>query len=255
MRVVSLVPSLTLTLFDLGLDATSIVGRTPWCIHPSEHVKEVQVIGGTKTPSRSKIKAAKPDLVVMDRDENPKEIYDWCADEGIATYVCDVKHPEDVPAMLRELSSRVGCQSKGEELASELENVLRGCLGTNTRGVVVPMIWHEPLMAAESGTYSAGVIEALGFNVPRFEENGTGYPIVSAQSLIEHNVEGILLSSEPYDFALEEGMAIADAVVKRGGKRPWVTCIDGEALTWMGSFSARGILKLSEDLASFGQFS
>ena len=85
MRIVSLVPSLTLTLFDLGLDAKSIVGRTPWCIHPSEHVGKVPVVGGTKTPNRSKIKAAQPDLVVMDRDENPKEIYDWCADEGIAT--------------------------------------------------------------------------------------------------------------------------------------------------------------------------
>ena len=74
MRVVSLVPSLTLTLFDLGLDATSIVGRTPWCIHPADQVNKVPVVGGTKTPTRSKIIQARPDLVVLDRDENPKAI-------------------------------------------------------------------------------------------------------------------------------------------------------------------------------------
>ena len=255
MRIVSLVPSLTLTLFDLGLDAKSIVGRTPWCIHPSEHVGEVPVVGGTKTPTRSKIRAAQPDLVVMDRDENPKEIYDWCADAGIDTFVCEVKHPNEVPAMLRELSSRIECHKKGEELARELETVLADCGEAGSRGIVVPMIWHEPLMAAQSGTYSAGVIEALGFSVPRFEAKGTGYPVVSAQSLNTHDVEGILLSSEPHDFALSEGEAIADAMVAEGGKRPWVKCIDGEALTWMGSFSARGIIKLGEDLASFGQFS
>ena len=255
MRIVSLVPSLTLTLFDLGLDVKSIVGRTPWCIHPSEHVGKVPVVGGTKTPTRSKIIAAQPDLVVLDRDENPKEIYDWCAQQDIDTFVCDVKHPNDVPAMLRELSLRIGCKKKGEELALELETVRGNCIDSNSSGIVAPMIWHEPLMAAESGTYSAGVIEALGFTVPKFETNGTGYPVVSAKSLNAHDVEGILLSSEPHDFALEEGEAIADAMVAEGGKRPWVKCIDGEALTWMGSFSARGITKLEQDLKVIGQFS
>ena len=80
MRIVSLVPSLTLTLFDFGLTSESIVGRTPWCIHPKDDVDDVQVVGGTKTPTLSKIKAARPDLVVMDRDENPKAVYEWCQD-------------------------------------------------------------------------------------------------------------------------------------------------------------------------------
>ena len=107
MRIVSLVPSLTLTLFDVGLDATSIVGRTPWCIHPAESVADVPVVGGTKTPTLSKIEAARPDLVVMDRDENPKAVYDWCQEKGFPTFVCHVQHPQDVPAMLRELGRAV----------------------------------------------------------------------------------------------------------------------------------------------------
>ena len=58
MRIVSLVPSLTLTLFDLGLTSNEIVGRTPWCIHPAEKVSEVMVVGGTKTPNLNKIRDA-----------------------------------------------------------------------------------------------------------------------------------------------------------------------------------------------------
>ena len=249
-RVVSLVPSLTLTLFDLGLDSSSIVGRTPWCIHPSAQVSDVPVVGGTKTPTLSKIKAAQPTLVVLDRDENPKSVYDWCVEQGFPTFVCDVKHPNDVPAMLRELASRINCEARGEEMAQRVEAALNEVSNAAYRGTVVPMIWHEPLMAAQSGTYAAGMIQALGFKVPEFETIGTGYPVVNAEDLIEHGVEGILLSSEPYEFALEEGEAIARTMQSLSGKRPWVLCIDGEALTWMGSFTAEGFRRLRKELSS-----
>ena len=76
MRIVSLVPSLTLTLFDLGLTSNEIVGRTPWCIHPAEKVSEVMVVGGTKTPNLNKIRKLKPDLIVMDKEENPLDVYE-----------------------------------------------------------------------------------------------------------------------------------------------------------------------------------
>ena len=76
MRVISLVPSLTLTLAELGLDASQLVGRTPWCIHPADYIKDVQVVGGTKTPNLHQIRNAKPALVLLDREENPKEVFE-----------------------------------------------------------------------------------------------------------------------------------------------------------------------------------
>ena len=118
MRIVSLVPSLTLTLFDLGLGADEIVGRTPWCIHPEQQVQEVPVVGGTKTPTLSKIAAAQPDLVVMDRDENPKAVYDWCVEQGYTTFVCHLNHPSDVPSMLRDLGKAVNRAQEAENRAS-----------------------------------------------------------------------------------------------------------------------------------------
>ena len=75
MRVVSLVPSLTDTLFALGLTNKEVVGRTPWCIHPRELVEQVMIVGGTKTPNLGKIRSLKPDLIVMDKEENPLPVY------------------------------------------------------------------------------------------------------------------------------------------------------------------------------------
>ena len=72
MRIVSLVPSITQTLFDFGLDHSEIVGRTKFCIHPADRVKEVPVIGGTKNFRPDKIKALKPDLIIANKEENDR---------------------------------------------------------------------------------------------------------------------------------------------------------------------------------------
>ena len=243
MRVVSLVPSLTLTLFDLGLDATSIVGRTPWCIHPKDQVSDVPVVGGTKTPTRSKIISAQPDLVVLDRDENPKAIYEWCQEQGFATFVCHVKHPRDVPSMLRKLSVAVHCEERGESMARELEETLAS-LPSSGHEKALPIIWHEPLMAANATTYAGGMISCMGFDVVNIDPEGNGYPEVTPAVLNQHGIRHLFFSSEPYEFNRQEGENVADAVEAIGGTRPLVHLIDGEALTWMGSHTNEGLKHL-----------
>ena len=116
MRVVSLVPSLTETLFDLGLGVNEVVGRTPWCIHPAA-AHDVPVVGGTKTPNLKKILDARPDVVVLDREENPKAVHDALVEQGVTVVVSTVEHPAEVPALLRELGEAVGRAEDGERLA------------------------------------------------------------------------------------------------------------------------------------------
>ena len=125
MRIVSLVPSLTLTLFELGCSIDEVVGRTPWCIHPSEKVSKVPVVGGTKTPNMNKILSANPDLVVLDREENPKAVYEQLVEAGIEVFVCTVEHPNDVPQLLRELGAKINREKSGEAWASALEVLLQ----------------------------------------------------------------------------------------------------------------------------------
>lgn len=248
MRIVSLVPSLTKSLFDLGCTSDEIVGRTPWCIHPAQHVSSVGVVGGTKTPNLGKIERCNPSLLVLDRDENPLEVYQWAQSKNIETFVCHLEHPRDVPSMLMELGSCIGKVEQAESYSKGIQSALEAIPVPQRRPVVMPLIWHEPLMGVSPEKYAGGIIEAIGFYVPRLEEGGTGYPIVTAQQIVEHQIEGLLLSSEPHEFALEEGEAICDEVESISGFRPWCECVNGEDLTWMGTSTMNAISNLYEAL-------
>jgi len=240
MRVISLVPSLTLTLAELGLDKSQLVGRTPWCIHPATYVDQVQVVGGTKTPNLNKILNANPDIVILDREENPREVFEALTEAGIETFVSTVEGPADVPDMLLLLGERLNLLPKATELANGIKQELAS--GTHRNGpVILPMIWHEPLMAVSPSKYSGALLEACGFQVPDIEPEGNGYPTVTPEDIVQHNVEGLLLSSEPHEFSKQEGEVISDAVEAIGGSRPWTKCIDGEALTWFGSHTLVGL--------------
>lgn len=247
MRIVSLVPSLTLTLFDFGLTSEDIVGRTPWCIHPEGEVEVVTVVGGTKTPTLSKIKAARPDLVVMDRDENPKAVYEWCQEQGFPTFVCHVRHPREVPNMLRELGSAVGREDAAEAFATSIESELEH-LPVGRSRTALPLIWHDPLMAANGMTYAGNMLTCLGFTVPNIEPEGTGYPVVSPDSIIAHGVTDLFLSSEPHEFTTAEGQELHAALAEKTDHPPTIHFIDGEDLTWMGSRTAEALRRLRDTL-------
>lgn len=243
MRVVSLVPSLTETLFALGLSTDEVVGRTPWCIHPAPEVEAVPVVGGTKTPNLKKILAAAPDVVVLDREENPKAVHDALVEAGVTVVVSTVEHPNEVPNLLRVLGHAIGHGEAGESMAEATEAALteaaarREVAEPSAQATVrvAPMIWHDPLMSVGPQRYAGALLEVLGWSVPDLDPDGNGYPVVTAELLAQHRIEGLLLSSEPHAFALEEGERIADAVEALGAPRPWCRCIDGEALTWFGS--------------------
>ncbi len=239
MRVISLVPSLTLTLAELGLDRSQLVGRTPWCIHPESFVQDVPIVGGTKTPSLAKIRNARPDLVVLDREENPKEFYDALIELGIEVYVSTVEHPNEVPEMLIELGQLLNLETKAVQLAQEIRAELSSDFDSGP--TILPMIWHDPLMAVAPTKYAGALLECCGFKVPNLEPNGNGYPVVTPEAIQSHGVEGLLLSSEPHEFSKQEGEVICDAVEALGGPRPWTRCIDGEALTWFGSHTLLGL--------------
>ena len=246
MRVVSLVPSLTQTLFDLGLTTDEVVGRTPWCIHPKDKVEQVMIVGGTKTPNLNKIRNLKPDLIVMDKEENPLEIYQTLQNEGFTIFVSEVETPRDVPKMLRDLGKSCGLDSAGEQLALLCEDSLNQIHSTTRSLRTVPLIWYEPLMAVSPQKYAGAILSEVGFDVIDTHPEGNGYPEVSVDDFIEHDVELILLTSEPHEFTLEEGHGIAANIVKAGGKAPTVKLIDGEDLTWFGSRTAPALARLLE---------
>ena len=246
MRVVSLVPSLTQTLFDLGLSSTEVVGRTPWCIHPAPQVNDVMIVGGTKTPNLGKIRALKPDLIVMDREENPLKVYQTLFDEGFEIFVSSVESPSDVPDMLRALGAACDRNFAGEQLALLCEDSIQGINRNNPALRTIPLIWQDPLMAVSPTRYAGAILSEVGFEVIDTHPNGNGYPEVTVEDFIKHKIELILLTSEPHKFTLAEGNEIVEQISSAGGIPPRVEFIDGEDLTWFGTRTAPAIARLVE---------
>ena len=244
MRVVSLVPSLTATLFDLGLDSNQVVGRTPWCIHPKDGVKEVMEIGGTKNPNLAKIRSLNPDLIVMDKEENPLKIYNILSQEGFEIFVSEVESPNDVPLMIRKLGKACGKSNEGEKLAIACETALAETFREKSGLKTIPLIWHKPLMAVSPKKYSGSILSHVGFEVVDTAPGGNGYPEVNVQDFLEFEIQLILLTSEPHKFTLEEGEDIAKMIESAGGSRPRIELIDGEDLTWFGSRTKDALVRL-----------
>lgn len=245
MRIISLVPSITETLFAIGLNEKEIVGRTPWCIHPENGVKNIEVVGGTKTPNINKIKNLNPDLVILDKEENRKEFYDNLLELDIQTYVSQINSPKDVPEFLRDLGKLTGTSEKAEELATDCELAISRALDKQGSLRVLPMIWHEPLMAVSPRKYAGSLLELTGLIVPDIDPAGNGYPVVELKHFEENNIAGIILSSEPHEFAEKEGIALINQIKSETGRDIWYEMINGENLTWFGSRTSSAIRKLS----------
>ena len=246
MRIVSLVPSLTETLFALGLTSDEVVGRTSWCIHPENMISDVMVIGGTKTPNLGKIRKLKPDLIVMDKEENPLSVYQTLAKEGYQIFVSEVLSPDDVPHMLRELGKACNKYSEGESLANLCQDSLDSLKQNSPLVKTIPLIWHNPLMTVSPRRYSGAILTKVGFDVIDTEPEGNGYPKITIEEFIKHGIELILLTSEPYNFSTEEGISIGKEIASAGGTAPEIVHVDGEDLTWFGARTASALTRLTD---------
>ena len=123
MKVVSLVPSITEALFDLGLTEKEVVGRTKFCIHPAEKVKNVAVIGGTKNINIEKIEALQPDLILANKEENVKEQVEALM-HGFKVIVTNVENIEDNYYMLKNLGKIFHREEKAQLFNLKIYDVL-----------------------------------------------------------------------------------------------------------------------------------
>ena len=222
-RIVSLVPSLTELLADLGLD-DEVVGLTRFCVHPEGWKRRKAIVGGTKTVDPERVAALRPDLVLAAKEENvPDQV------EALAApvFVTDVATVADAVAMIRTVGALVG---RAEAAGALADRVARGfaSLAPPRRVRAAYLIWREPWMTVGGDTFISDVMAHAGFdNVYR---DAARYPTVTPDALRARQPEAVLLSSEPYPFR-ESHRAEVRALVP--GAR--VECVDGEAFSWYGS--------------------
>lgn len=282
-RVVSLVPSITESLFDLGL-GQRLVGVTDYCVHPAALVTGLPKVGGTKNPDLQLIQAALPDLIIANQEENRKEDIEALQAEGFKvwlTFPCTVREAIDVLWGIVRLFRvpQMGQRLSVLETSYEWSN---GAAANMPPIKVFCPIWREPAAAEGSlhwwmtinhETYLHDLLRVCGAEnifadrdrlyplaadlgeAPAMEtasERDTRYPRVTMAEVVEHAPDVILLPSEPYPFA-EADLAAFDSfpeIPAVQNKR--LHLVDGSLLTWHGTRLALALAELPSLIASTG---
>lgn len=240
-RIVSLVPSLTELVFDLGL-GERLVGRTGFCVHPREALRAVPKVGGTKDVNLARIRELAPTHVLVNMDENRRETVDALAAFVPHIVVTHPNTPQDNLVLFALLGGVFGADAAAARLAHELRAVLdeAAALRAALAGErVLYLIWREPWMTVARDTYIAATLAEVGWStLPAVEGGETGaarYPAFDWNAPWLAGVERVLLSTEPYRFR-----AAHLAEVARLAARP-ALLVDGEMVSWYGSRAARGL--------------
>lgn len=228
-RIVSCVPSITELIAGLGAE-TRLIGRTKFCIHPSSLSGTVEVIGGTKNLKIEKIIALRPDLIVVNKEENIKEQVE--ALFGVApVYVSDVADLEDNYILIRDLSLILGLKQKGEALNNSISRGFERLSGkiAGLPGVsCLYLIWKNPWMSVGGDSIISNVMRACGLeNVLALH---TRYPELQEEMMKELKPDVVLLSSEPFPFS-DKHIAEIKSILPDSH----VVTVDGTMFSWYGS--------------------
>ena len=242
-RIVSLVPSLTELLCDLGL-AEQLVGRTGFCIHPRAVVRAIPKVGGTKSINLARLRDLKPTHVVVNVDENEKPTVDEIARFVPHVIVTHPLHPCDNPGLYRLLGGVFRRDAEAAALARRFDQVwcrTRLEAAAFPRENVLYLIWKKPWMTVARNTYISAALAAVGWDtVP--EAAGERYPELLLEDVLPREVHQVLLPSEPYRFRDRDVVEVRRLVPP--GIR--IALIDGEMTSWYGSRAVAGLQYLAD---------
>lgn len=225
MKIVSLVPSITETLFDFGLSHHEVIGRTKFCIHPAAAVAKVPIIGGTKNVHIGKILALKPDLIIANKEENEKLQVEELA-KHCRVWVTDISNLQDNANFLWELGMVLKKRNLAEQFIQEIDAIFVQFKNPSAKKEAVYIIWQNPLMTVGSDTFIHSVLNEIGFQ-NKFESQKR-YPVVDFSDL--ESAAYILLSSEPFPFSDKHLAAFKEKFPDAK-----VILVDGEAFSWFGT--------------------
>ena len=242
-RIVSLVPSITETLIDLGLRA-HLVGRTGFCIHPREAVRGIPKVGGTKDVRLDALRALAPTHVIVNIDENEAPIVDALREFVPHVVVTHPNAPADNLALYRLLGGIFGRADAAEAMCARLQEALDALAAADwPPETALYLIWRDPWMTVAADTYIAATLATVGWRVSRGEGGPSGaarYPRIADLDAEVARVDRVLLSTEPFRFRDSHARQFA----ARFGGKP-VDLIDGEWTSWYGSRAITGVAQLA----------
>lgn len=228
-RIVSLVPSQTELLYDLGLEE-SIVGITKFCVHPFHFKSTKKIVGGTKSVHFDKIRLLEPDIIICNKEENTLEMVEELR-EICPVWVTNISTLEDNFQMITDFGQifdkRTEARKWNDKLAFALSDFKKFIKDIPFRKVAY-FIWKNPYMVAGAGTF---IDEMLRLNHFQNHFVSERYPEVELEKLdVENKLDLILLSSEPFPFKAEDGYEIS-----KSAQNAQAILVDGEMFSWHGS--------------------
>ncbi|XRE43925.1 ABC-type Fe3+-hydroxamate transport system, periplasmic component [Tenacibaculum discolor] len=228
-RIISLVPSQTELLVDLGLEE-NIVGVTKFCIHPKHLLKTKIIVGGTKNIKIDRIKNLQPDIILCNKEENTKEIVEACQQIAF-THVSDIFTLSDSLELIFLYGSFFEKQVEAKKMINNLESKIidfKKFIENKKSRTVAYFIWRNPWMVAASNTFINHLLELNKFE--NVYANEKRYPEIDIKGITKKKPELILLSSEPFPFKEKH---ISEIKEHTNNLTPIL--VDGEYFSWYGS--------------------
>ena len=224
-RIISLVPSQTELLFDLGL-TDEVVGITKFCIHPNDQFRVKTRVGGTKQLHFDRIHELAPELIIANKEENQKADIEQLEKE-YPVWISDIKNLDDAIMMINQIGELTNREVVARKLSAHIKSMFKPFPLLPTIRAAY-FIWRQPFMVAASGTFIHEMMKWAGFD--NVFAHMSRYPEVSLEELAQTNPQAILLSSEPYPFKNKHLAAFQEACPKAA-----IKLVDGELFSWYGS--------------------
>ncbi len=241
-RIVCLVPSITELLFELGL-GEQVVGRTHYCIHPEAELRGVPSLGGTKKINLSRLTEVAPTHVIVNVDENTKEMVEQISPVVPHVIVTHPIDPRDNLHLYRLLGGIFGRGTEAEDLCSRF-NAAYDAATTDAQNWgtkrVLYLIWKDPWMTVSVDTYISRMLATVGWQTVAHDPE-TRYPAVDLTGEFLADVDLVLFSSEPFAFS-EVHVDEFNAAHPDG---PHALLVDGEMTSWYGSRAIEGLAYLA----------
>ena len=228
-RIISLVPSQTELLFELGLDQ-EIIGLTKFCIHHIEKFAERTKIGGTKKLNIQLIRDLNPDLIIGNKEENEQsQIKELMEDYPV--WMSDIYTLEDAKKTIAQIGELVDRQPEASYLnhliSAGFNDLQTLAVQNGINKKVAYLIWKKPYMLAGRDTFIDNILALNGLSNVIKEKR---YPEIELNELAQLKPDLIFLSSEPYPFK-EEHLEEIRRVIPEAK----VMLVDGEMFSWYGS--------------------
>jgi ABC-type Fe3+-hydroxamate transport system substrate-binding protein len=226
-RIISLVPSQTELLFDLGL-TDEVIGITKFCIHPKKWFQEKIRIGGTKNPKIALIKTLQPDLILANKEENRKEDIEALT-AFCPVWVSDIQDLDNALSMIQDIGMLCNKLEKAKEISSDIQVQFQTLKPLVEKKKVAYFIWKNPWMSINQQTFIHDMLSRCGFeNV--FAKHIDRYPETSLEELKTLKPDYIFLSSEPFPFKEKHIDELQNTF-----DRAKIMLVDGEMFSWYGS--------------------